>query len=157
MQTPMNKSSGNQSAVPVSGAARISIRVGNVQFIAVLEQALAPRTCALFRGMLPLHAQLIHCRWSGESMWVPLRQPPTHAGLENQTGHPTPGQILLYSSPDFDEPEILIPYGACSFSSKVGPLAGNHFLTITHGLESLNKLGLRVLWDGAEEIAFEAM
>ncbi len=30
----------------------------------------------------------------------------------------------------FSESELLIPYGGTDFSSKVGKLAGNHFLTI---------------------------
>jgi len=139
----------------LANPSRLIIRVGNIRFAAVLEETAAPKTCAIFRGMLPLCAQLIHCRWSGESMWVPLRQPITHAGPENQTSHPAPGQVLFYSSPNFDEPEILIPYGACSFSSKAGPLAGNHFLTITEGIEGLRQLGHDVLWGGARAIAFE--
>ena len=138
-----------QSDLSLANPTRIQIRVGNIQLAAALEESAAPKTCAIFRSLLPLCAQLIHCRWSGESMWVPLRQPSIHAGPENQTGHPAPGQMLFYSSPDFDEPEILIPYGTCSFSSKDGPLAGNHFLTITEGVEGLRQLGHDALWGGA--------
>ena len=50
------------------------------------------------------------------------------------------------------ECEILFPYGACSFSSKVGPLAGNHFATLTSGQQQLREVGRRVLWEGAQEI-----
>jgi hypothetical protein len=53
------------------------------------------------------------------------------------------------------ETEILIAYGSCSFSSKLGQLAGNHFLTIREGKENLRKLGVEVLWGGAKEILFE--
>jgi len=53
------------------------------------------------------------------------------------------------------ETEFLIPYGAVRFASKVGQLAGNHFLTITQGREQLRALGERVLWNGAQEIVFE--
>ena len=42
------------------------------------------------------------------------------------------------------------------FASKVGMLAGNHFLTVTQGLEALPELGRRVLWHGAQDIVFEA-
>ena len=38
----------------------------------------------------------------------------------------------------------------------MGQLAGNHFLTITEGKENLRALGVKVLWEGAQEILFEA-
>jgi hypothetical protein len=37
-----------------------------------------------------------------------------------------------------------------------GPLAGNHFLTIVEGRESLTELGRLLGWEGAQEISFEA-
>ena len=40
------------------------------------------------------------------------------------------------------------------FASKMGQLAGNHFLTITEGLKDLPEIGRRVLWEGAQEIRF---
>ena len=46
-------------------------------------------------------------------------------------------------------------YGAVRFASKVGQLAGNHFITITDGLENLATLGRSVLWHGAHTIRFE--
>jgi hypothetical protein len=54
------------------------------------------------------------------------------------------------------ETEILLAYGGVRFASKVGQLAGNHFLTITSGLEDVTKLGVSTLWDGAQDIRFEA-
>ena len=38
----------------------------------------------------------------------------------------------------------------------MGQLAGNHFATITEGAENLKELGRIILWEGAQEIAFEA-
>ena len=52
------------------------------------------------------------------------------------------------------ETEILFPYGHTAFKSKAGMLAGNHFATVTDGLESLRDLGRRVLWEGAQPISF---
>jgi hypothetical protein len=51
--------------------------------------------------------------------------------------------------------EILFPYGATCFASKMGQLAGNHFATIEEGRERLPELGRVVLWEGAQDILFE--
>ena len=75
-------------------------------------------------------------------------------GFENHTSHPAPGDILIYTG-DISECEILFPYGACSFSSRVGQLAGNHFATLIPDdgwLDRLREVGRRVLWEGAQEI-----
>ena len=66
-----------------------------------------------------------------------------------------PGQMILYPG-GISETEILLAYGGVRFASKVGQLAGNHFLTITSGLEDVTKLGVSTLWDGAQDIRFEA-
>ena len=41
------------------------------------------------------------------------------------------------------------------FASKLGQLAGNHFLTVVEGQDQLAELGRRVLWEGAQDIVFE--
>jgi hypothetical protein len=48
-----------------------------------------------------------------------------------------------------------LPYGGTCFSSIVGQLAGNHFLTVTEGAERLRELGRLVLWEGAQDVVFE--
>jgi hypothetical protein len=37
----------------------------------------------------------------------------------------------------------------------MGPLAGNHFITLTSGLENLAELGRLTLWNGAQPIRFQ--
>jgi len=131
----------------------LSIRVGDLQFSARWEPE-APHTIAAVRALLPLRARLIHCRWSGESTWIPYGDLRPDVGWENQTSHPAPGQLALYPG-GISECEIFFPYGACTTSSKVGQLAANHFATIEPDggwADRLREVGRRCLWEGAQEI-----
>ena len=69
--------------------------------------------------------------------------------------YPAPGQILLYPG-GISETEILLAYGGVHFASKMGQLAGNHFITLTSRLERLPELGKTVLYKGAQKVRFEA-
>ena len=73
--------------------------------------------------------------------------------FENHTSHPSVGDILFYPG-GYSETEIIMAYGPCSFSSKLGQLAGNHFLTVVDGREQLPEIGRKVLWEGAQEVVF---
>lgn len=134
----------------------LRIAVGPFQYTARLEEADAPETCAAFGKLLPYRQKIIHARWSGEACWIPLGEFKLGVSYENHTSHPAPGEILFYPG-GFSETEILFPYGACSFSSKLGQLAGSHFLTVVEGREHLREMGRLVLWEGAQDIVFEAM
>ncbi|HUN43682.1 MAG TPA: DUF3830 family protein [Acetobacteraceae bacterium] len=131
----------------------VSIEAGGFLFRARFEEAAAPKTCAAFRAVLPYRQRIIHVRWSGEACWIPLGAHDFGLGYENHTSYPAPGQILLYPG-GISETEILVAYGAVQFASKVGVLAGNHFLTVVEGAENLAALGRKVLWEGAQEIVF---
>jgi hypothetical protein len=131
----------------------VEIRVANLRFVARLETQAAPKTSHAFQSMLPLETQLIQARWSGEAAWIPLGELDLGLGYENHTSHPAPGQLLLYPG-GISETEILFPYGATVFASKMGQLAGNHFATIHDGNELLPALGELVLRKGAQEISF---
>jgi hypothetical protein len=131
----------------------LRVTVGELTFVARWEEA-APRSRAAFERLLPFRNRLIQARWSGEAGWVPLGDLDVGVGVENATSYPAPGEILLYPG-GYSETEILFPYGATRFASKLGQLAGNHFLTVVEGGERLKELGQVVLWEGAQEILFE--
>jgi hypothetical protein len=135
---------------------RIRIAAGGLKFEARLEAELAPKTCAKFSALLPLKSRIIQARWSGEAAWIPFGNLELDLGYENHTSYPAPGQLLLYPG-GISETEILFPYGGTVFGSKMGQLAGNHFATIEDGLEQLAALGNLVLWEGAQDIVFEAI
>ena len=137
---------------------KIKITAAGLHFVAETHPD-APRTVAAFEKLLPYRQKLIHVRWSGEGVWVPLGdwvlecegQP---LGFENATSHPAPGDILFYPG-GYSETEIILAYGPCCFASKLGQLAGNHFLTIVEGRDQLQALGRQVLWQGAQDVVFE--
>ncbi len=131
----------------------IDIEAGPFKFVGRLEETLAPHTCAWFRTLLPYKERVIHVRWSGEGVWVPLGDLNPDLRWENPTRYPAPGQFILYPG-GFSETEILLAYGGVSFASKLGPLAGNPFLTVVDGLDQLQELGRLVLWEGAQPIRF---
>ena len=134
--------------------ADLTIAAGPYRFVGRLETEAAPRTCAAFAAALPFVGKIVHVRWSGEGVWIPLGDLDFGVSYENHTSYPAPGQIILYPG-GISETEILLAYGGVHFASKMGQLAGNHFITLTSGLENLTAFGKTVLWKGAQKIRFE--
>lgn len=132
----------------------LQIKAGPFTFKARLERDRAPQTCQRFVELLPFANKVIHSRWSGEAIWIPLGSFDMGLDFENHTSHPSRGDILLYPG-GFSETEILFAYGSSCFASKMGQLVGNHFLTVIEGQENLEALGKLVLWQGAQNILFE--
>jgi Protein of unknown function (DUF3830) len=133
----------------------LRVTAGPFTFTGRLERAAAPKTCAAFCKALPFRSKIVHVRWSGEGVWMPLGDLDFGVDYENHTSYPAPGQVILYPG-GISETEILLAYGGVHFASKMGQLAGNHFLTIVAGAENLPELGRLALWEGAQDIIFEA-
>ncbi|MGP2494178.1 DUF3830 family protein [Mesorhizobium sp. PUT5] len=133
---------------------RLKVVIADVAFDARLEREAAPATCAAFVERLPFESQVVHVRWSGEGVWIPLGDYNFGVGYENHTSYPAPGQIVLYPG-GISETEILLAYGGVHFASKLGQLAGNHFITLTSNLDRLAEIGKRTLWQGAQKITFQ--
>jgi hypothetical protein len=131
----------------------IGIEIGGEHFEAAFQDHLAPRTCAAFRALLPWKQPIIHSRWSGEACWIPLGDFDLDVPAENPTSYPRPGELLFFPG-GVSEAEVLLAYGASRFASKAGQLAGNPLLRITDGLDRLEAIGRRTLWEGALPISF---
>lgn len=134
---------------------KLRITAGAYVFDARFETTAAPKTVAVFRKLLPYVNKVIHVRWSGEGVWIPLGELDLGLTYENHTSYPAPGQMIVYPG-GISETEILLAYGAVHFSSKLGQLAGNHFITLTSGLDRLYEFGRSTLWEGAKDIRIEA-
>ena len=132
----------------------VKITAGPFEFSARFEREKSPKTCEAFEKLLPYRQKIIHVRWSGESCWIPLGDYDLGVDFEDATSVPAPGEILFYPG-GYSETEILFPYAATIFASKLGQLAGNHFLTVVEGKENLRALGEMCLWEGAQDIVFE--
>lgn len=132
----------------------LKIKAGPYEFLGKLETEDAPKTCAAFVKALPFISKVVHVRWSGEGVWMPLGDLDFGVGYENHTSFPAPGQFLLYPG-GISETEILLAYGGVRFACKMGQLAGNHFLTIVKGQENIVALGKMTLWQGAQDIRFD--
>ncbi len=131
----------------------LTVQIGPLSFTATLELERAPKTTAAFLARLPFQGELVQARWSGEAGWVPLADYDLGVAYENATSYPAPGQVLWHP-PGLSEAELLVPYGSTCFSSRVGQLAGNHFLTILDERGELAEVGRRLLRDGAQLIRF---
>ena len=133
---------------------KLIVRAGEFTFDARFEEALAPKTVAAFRKAMPFESRAIHVRWSGEAVWMPLGDLDFGVSYENHTSYPAPGHVILYPG-GISETEILLAYGGVRFASKMGQLAGNHFITLTSNLDKLPELGRLCLWEGAQNVRFE--
>jgi hypothetical protein len=131
----------------------LKVTIAGMNFDARFEDEKAPKTVAAFRKHLPFESKIVHVRWSGEGVWIPLGDLDFGVGYENHTSYPAPGHIILYPG-GISETEILLAYGGVQFACKMGQLAGNHFITLTSGLERLPEIGRLALWEGAQPIRF---
>ena len=132
----------------------LEITAAGMRFVARWEDELAPKTVAAFKAILPFDDRIIHCRWSGESNWIPWGDRDLGIGPENATSYPHPGELALYPGGQ-SETELLFPYGYCNFASKAGQLWANHFATLVEGQAQLRELGRLTLWQGAQPISFK--
>ena len=109
----------------------------DLAFILKLEMDAAPKTCDGVRRRAPLPQQAHASAMERRSRVDSARWIATSASRSRTTrAIRRPDEILLYPG-GYSETEILVPYGNTMFASKLGQLAGNHFLTVIEGQEQL--------------------
>jgi Protein of unknown function (DUF3830) len=96
---------------------KLRIISGSYRFDARFETEAAPKTVAVFKKILPYENKVIHVRWSGEAVWIPLGEHDFGLTYENHTSYPAPGQMIVYPG-GVSETEILLAYGGVRFASK---------------------------------------
>jgi len=102
---------------------RLRIISESYRFDARFETEAAPRTVAVFKKLLPYENKVIHVRWSGEAVWIPLGEEDFGLTYENHTSYPAPGQMIFHPG-GISETEILLAYGGVRFASKMGSSPG---------------------------------
>jgi hypothetical protein len=93
---------------------KVRVIAGPYTFRGHFEEKAAPKTAAAFRKHMPFASKIIHVRWSGEGVSVPLGDMSFGVGFENNTCHPAPGHVILYPG-GVSETELLLAYGPVSF------------------------------------------
>ena len=122
---------------------RLEIKAGGFRMAGVLLEDKAPKTCAVFKKMLPLKNKLIHVRWSGEGVWIPYGDERPDLGYENNTSHPAPGRpvwaqpgALCYK--EESSMQTMTPEAArAALDAACGILRGN-LPQFTHSFQSSN-------------------
>ena len=91
---------------------KLVIRAGDFTFDARFEEQAAPKTVAAFRKALPFESHIIHVRWSGEAVWMPLGDLDFGVGYENHTSYPRPGRSSSIPAASA-RPRSCSPMAAC--------------------------------------------
>ena len=85
----------------------IVVEAGPFIFDAVLETGNAPKTCAAFKAAMPFKSKVVHVRWSGEGVWIPLGDLDFGVTYENHTSYPAPGQVILYPGDALEDGSLI--------------------------------------------------
>jgi hypothetical protein len=63
----------------------LRVTIADRSFEARLEVEKAPKTCAAFLRHMPFSGRIVHVRWSGEAVWIPLCDLDFGVRYENHT------------------------------------------------------------------------
>ena len=132
----------------------LEITAAGMRFVARWEDELAPKTVAAFKAILPLDDRIIHCRWSGESNWIPWGDRDLGIGPENATSYPHPGRAgALPRRPERDRASL--PLRLLLVREQGRAPLGESLRDPRRGPGQLKELGRLTLWEGAQPISFK--
>ncbi len=126
--------------------------IDRTNFEVELHEEAAPKTCKALLRLLPFQGEVLHARWCGEAIFIPIDEMPL-LELENQTVYPSKGELIYYPGMESIK-EILIAYGACHMWSRIGPLPSNHFATIKE-VDRLAQIGRRIHREGVKRVTLK--
>lgn len=92
---------------------KLIVTAGPFKFDAKFELEAAPKTCAAFKKQMPFISKMVHVRWSGEGVWMPLGDLDFGVGYENNTAYPAPATSSCIRAASA-RPRSCSPMAACS-------------------------------------------
>jgi hypothetical protein len=140
---------------------KVSIRLGNAEAIAELDEANAPKTTKWLKSVLPMERQAIHSMESGREVFVVVDENHEHEiDEENQTIYQAVGDLFVYYKPAIfvksEWPRHIRDFLVIGFiyerdsaiRGMSGPLASNLVGRITHGLDAMQREAPRMRREG---------
>ena len=147
---------------------RVTIRLGDVEAVAELEDSAAPETTEWLKTQLPFNNQAIHSMENGREVYS-LLDNSALIPTENQSIYQCVGDLFIYRKPAlFVEPRwprhtrtfLVIGFiyeRDSAIRGMSGPLAGNIVGTITEGLDALAHEAPRMRREGFGDLAIRLM
>jgi hypothetical protein len=133
-------------------------RGGRVRAVLLADRA--PRTCAAVWNALPHEAEVLHARWAGREIFLPIPLP-DKPPMENLTNRVSAGEIIYfrewegqYDNTGFETVGLF--YGAEVIREWRGDVKANLIARLLpEDLPLLEEVGLRVWRQGAEWVRVE--
>ena len=130
-------------------------RGGRVRAVLLADKA--PKTCAAIWSRLPHEAEVLHARWAGREIFLPIPLP-DKPPMENLTNRVSAGEIIYfrewegqYDNTGFETMGLF--YGAEAIREWRGDVRANLIARLLpEDLPLLEEVGLRVWRQGAERV-----
>ena len=147
---------------------KVTIRLGNAEAIAELDETAAPKTTKWLKSVLPIERQAVHSMESGREVFLVVDENHDHEiEEENQTIYQSVGDLFVYYKPAIfvksEWPRHIRDFLVIGFiyerdsaiRGMSGPLASNLVGRITQGLDAMQKEAPRMRREGMGKISIK--